>query len=67
MAAYLFLVLVSRVRRIFPMQTRASPTLVCLLAHTDDSMEEMSGEWSFGDKAELYSINAVHVLPKTPR
>ena len=44
MAAYLILVLVSRVRRIFPMQTCASPTLVCLLAHNDDSMEEMSGE-----------------------
>ncbi len=37
MAAYLILVLVSRVRRIFPMQTSASPTLVCLLAHNDDS------------------------------
>lgn len=44
MTAYLILVLVSRVRRIFPMQTSASPTLVCLLAHNDDSMEEMSGE-----------------------
>ena len=38
MAAYLILVLVSRVRLIFPMQTSASPTLVCMLAHNDDSM-----------------------------